>query len=92
MKELTVNEVKEVSGGFKSFSWDGCSFLSPVDAVSWGGAVGSGAGSALGAGGAAAGTSAAMGAGAAWGAAAGLAGVIAYDFGVAVNISIGRCD
>ena len=91
MKELTINEVKAVSGA-RSFSWDGCSWLSPVDAVSWGGAIGSGAGSAFGAGGAAAGTSAAMGAGAAWGAAAGTAGFFGYNLGVGINRIFGRCD
>lgn len=103
MKELTFNEIQEVSGGF---NWNGCDWLSPVDALSWGSSIGTGAGAAYGstASGAAA-VSGAMGAGftgstavagagigAAWGAAAGIAGFGGYNIGVGFNRIFGFCD
>lgn len=96
MRTLTQQEIKAVSG---AFNWDGCHWLSPVDAIQGSGILGGGVGAAFGTsatsfGGvtAIAGSQAAMTAGATWGAAAGVAGFGGYNTGVAINKIFGRCD
>ncbi|PID66187.1 MAG: hypothetical protein CR975_04235 [Gammaproteobacteria bacterium] len=88
MKELTVNEMSMVSGGFDF----GCDFASPTDVIGGFTTLGAGGGAAFGTSSAAAGTTAAMGTGSAWGAAIGLAAWGGYNIGTGINNAFGRCD
>lgn len=88
MKELTVNEVKAVSGAFNF----GCDFIKPSSFMTEGMAAGSMKGAGLGSGRYAPLTAKAMTRGGAVGAALGFAGLVGYTIGTAFNHAIGRCN